>query len=510
MYRKIASVFGLILFLGIFAAAQAVIINEVLYDTQGTDDPDLLYTELWGDPGTSLDDWYIEGINGHFGTVYRTVYLSGTIPADGYFVIGNSANVTNVDQVLNEGSNAGVDWENAGSSSGDDCDGLLLYNGGGELVDWVCYGPCETPANCEGEGGTNAPDPYPSGGTNRAIARLPDHQDTDDNGADFATTETLTPGEPNDGVACDPQYVILSEIRLNDGNGVPQLDGVFVIVRGIVNVDNYTLDSLTESSFYFQDDDAGCNVFRGSVPAGIAEGDCVEVSGWVDMYNGLTEITSSGSGNCFFEVEVLNHVDPPAPVLLTTQSVFEPFEGMLARIDNLSIVSGTWPAQGQWANLTVSDGNGTLTLRIDSDTQIDGTPAPDEPFSCIGIITQYDQSSPYDEGYQITPRYPSDIVTTAADEPGGPAEVVGEFRLDGAYPNPFNSTVRINLTVGTAQELTVHVFDLLGREVSTEQLTALTPGRHVYQWSPEGAAGLYFARFEGHAAVQTLKLLYLK
>ncbi|MBU0507250.1 T9SS type A sorting domain-containing protein [bacterium] len=512
MSRKLLIAFATLLCLALAANAPAqVILNEVYYDNPGAENADVLFTELWGPPGTSLSGWTLVGTNGNNGTEYRTVTLSGTIPADGYFVIGNTASVPNVDLVLNVGTTAGVDWQNGGYQSTPDCDGVDLRNASGTTVDHLCYGECENPGNCTGEGGSNAPDyDPPASGPAKSIGRVPDHQDTDNNGADWMLLDPPSPGTPNSGSPCDPQYVTLSDVRENDGNGVPVLDGVFVVVQGIVNVDNYTLDSLTESSFYIQDDDAGCNVFRGNVPVGIMEGDCVEVSGWVGQYNGLTELLSSGSGNCVFSVEVIGSVDTVEPTLVTGASYFESFEGMLVRMNGVSIISGTWPGEGQYANLTITDGNGTITLRIDSDTDVDGSPAPPATFDVMGIVTQFDNTSPYTDGYQITPRYPSDILIPDAvgDEPT--TVTVRDFRLLESYPNPFNSSVQIRFEVGAVRELSLSVFDVLGREVLSEKLTSLTPGAHDYTWSPTGATGLYLLRLEGAGKVETGKLLYLR
>ncbi|MDD5088246.1 MAG: T9SS type A sorting domain-containing protein [bacterium] len=501
-------VFALSVVLAAGASAQ-VVINELLYDTIGDDDPNLLYVELWGPAGTDLTGWSLIGINGNGGTVYRTVTLSGSIPQDGYYVVGNTASVPNVDYVCGGAMGAGIDWQNAGSSSGEDCDGVDLMSGA-TLVDHLCYGTCGSGHVSTGEGGENAPDPYPTGGINYALARIPDHQDTGNNGTDWSSTDQQTPGAPNSGEPCDPQYVTLLDIRENDGNGVSVLNGTFVVVRGVVNVNNYTLDSLTESSFYIQDDDAGCNVFRGTVPAGITEKDCVEVSGWVSQYNGLTELVSSGSGNCVFSVDVVAAVDTVMPTLINGATFFEQFEGMLVRMNNVSIIDGTWPGQGQWANLTITDGNGTITLRIDEDTNVDGSPAPPATFDVMGIITQFDNSSPYTTGYQITPRYATDVIRgTAAEDPAG-APVAGEFRLVDVYPNPFNSTARIRFEVGSARELTVTISDVLGRELLRENLTGLTPGAHDFSWTPNAATGVYLLRMSGGGTVQTAKLLYLR
>ncbi|MBK6766612.1 MAG: hypothetical protein IPG71_09950 [bacterium] len=176
-----------ILMLSVLApmAIGQVMLNEILYDTQSTDDTSIMYTEIFGPPGTDLTGWTIVGINGNGGAVYLTVNLSGSIPADGYFVVGGGS-VPNVDLVSPH------DWQNAGGPSGPQCDGLDLRNGQGTTVDHLCYGECAASETCEGEGGSNAPDPFPSGGTNRVIARIPDHSDTDNNATDWSSNDTIS------------------------------------------------------------------------------------------------------------------------------------------------------------------------------------------------------------------------------------------------------------------------------------------------------------------------------
>ena len=68
-------------------ALSALVIQEVLYDGPGADAPSV-FTELFGTPGMSLDNYTLVGINGRFGTSYRTISLTGAvIPADGVLVI---------------------------------------------------------------------------------------------------------------------------------------------------------------------------------------------------------------------------------------------------------------------------------------------------------------------------------------------------------------------------------------------------------------------------------------
>ena len=58
-----------------------------------------------------------------------------------------------------------------------------------------------------------------------------------------------------------------------------------------------------------------------------------------------------------------------------------------------------------------------MTLRIDGDTNIDGTPAPTGPINIVGVVYQFNSTNPPGfTGYQILPRSLSDI--TVCELPG--------------------------------------------------------------------------------------------
>ncbi len=52
---------------------------------------------------------------------------------------------------------------------------------------------------------------------------------------------------------------------------------------------------------------------------------------------------------------------------------------------------------------------GPTIMRIDKETDIDGSPTPEEPFTSLGLGSQFDSSAPYDSGYQIKPRRREDV-----------------------------------------------------------------------------------------------------
>ena len=147
----------------------------------------------------------------------------------------------------------------------------------------------------------------------------------------------------------------------------------------------------------------------GNISPFLALGDEVEVVGTVGQFNGLTEIvqpnltiTITGSG-----------APLPAPIPITTaelDSNGEAYESCLIQLSCVEIVGGTWPAEGSSANLTVDDGSGPAVIRIDSDTDIDGSPAPTGAFTVVGVGGQFDSDGPpYDSGYQMLPRFLSDF-----------------------------------------------------------------------------------------------------
>ena len=97
------------------------------------------------------------------------------------------------------------------------------------------------------------------------------------------------------------------------------------------------------------------------------------------------------------------------PTVVTTLD--ETTESQLVRINGLTVVSG-WNASGSF-NATVTDGVNNYTLRVDSDINLSGNPAPTGTFDVIGLGGQFDNSNPYSGGYQIFPRDSFDIVTAA-------------------------------------------------------------------------------------------------
>ncbi len=96
----------------------------------------------------------------------------------------------------------------------------------------------------------------------------------------------------------------------------------------------------------------------------------------------------------------------------------------------------------------------------------------------------------------------------AVNEPSG---IPKEFALSQNYPNPFNPTTTISFALPSRSFVSLKVFDLLGREVSTLVSGEMQGGSYARQWNAANiASGVYFYRLQAGTFAETKKLLLLK
>lgn len=85
------------------------------------------------------------------------------------------------------------------------------------------------------------------------------------------------------------------------------------------------------------------------------------------------------------------------------------------------------------------------------------------------------------------------------------------FSLSQNYPNPFNPSTSIRFQLPIASEVTLKVYDVLGREVSTLVSGATPAGSHTVRWDASGlASGVYLYRLQAGTFVETKNLLLVK
>ncbi len=89
--------------------------------------------------------------------------------------------------------------------------------------------------------------------------------------------------------------------------------------------------------------------------------------------------------------------------------------------------------------------------------------------------------------------------------------VPGEFQLQQNYPNPFNPTTTIEFALPKQSNVTLKLFDILGREVATLVDDELESGVHKINFDAQDlASGIYFYRIHAEGFLKTKKLMLLK
>ena len=91
-----------------------------------------------------------------------------------------------------------------------------------------------------------------------------------------------------------------------------------------------------------------------------------------------------------------------------------------------------------------------------------------------------------------------------------------EFTLHQNYPNPFNPVTQIRYDLPEKSNVTLLIYDNLGREVATLLNGELEPGYHSVMWNGQNKmgqavrAGMYFYSIQAGALRQTKKIVLIK
>ncbi|MCB1060070.1 MAG: T9SS type A sorting domain-containing protein [Calditrichaeota bacterium] len=98
------------------------------------------------------------------------------------------------------------------------------------------------------------------------------------------------------------------------------------------------------------------------------------------------------------------------------------------------------------------------------------------------------------------------ILSTADD-----SSLPENFALHPLYPNPFNGGVNVEFELARDADVSLGVFDVLGRRVETLVTGRMNAGSHVVQWDGGArAAGIYLFRLDAGGQTFVRKALYLK
>ncbi len=90
-------------------------------------------------------------------------------------------------------------------------------------------------------------------------------------------------------------------------------------------------------------------------------------------------------------------------------------------------------------------------------------------------------------------------------------EIPRHYKLEQNYPNPFNPTTNVQFSIPNAQFVTLKVFNILGKEVSTLVNEKLSEGIYSVNWNAaEYPSGVYFYKLITDGYSETKRMLLLK
>jgi hypothetical protein len=79
------------------------------------------------------------------------------------------------------------------------------------------------------------------------------------------------------------------------------------------------------------------------------------------------------------------------------------------------------------------------------------------------------------------------------------------------YPNPFNPTTNFRFDVGVASQVTLTVYDALGRQLETIVNQTMQPGTYSATWNAlPYSSGVYFYKLQAGSFNETKRMVLMK
>jgi uncharacterized protein YdeI (BOF family) len=254
---------------------------------------------------------------------------------------------------------------------------------------------------------------------------------------------------------------------------------------------------------YMQDTSAGIVVrqtsgawFDSVTTGGLKGGDKVRVYGKTSEYNSLKQINTVDLYS--FERISRSNSLPNAQLVNLKELVTngENYEAEFVKVISVSITgSGTFTAATTYAITDPSDASNAVALRIPNaaDSDVDGM-----PFITVatftGVVGQFSSSDPV-AGYQLMAVDLTDLKDNTLSVQELASGIPAAYTLYNNYPNPFNPSTTIKFGVPEASNVTLKIYDIVGREVATLVNDQVAAGYHDVSWDASAmASGVYLYR----------------
>lgn len=151
-------------------------------------------------------------------------------------------------------------------------------------------------------------------------------------------------------------------------------------------------------------------------------------------------------------------------------------------------------------------------MAVPNFTPMTGSPAlsgydtpPDD-----GFFEMVDYRGAFAEGHNWIYGWTTNAFPSSQEVPGLNPELPVEFLVGEAYPNPFNPTANVSISLPNAGTVKVAVYNMLGQQISN-QVRSYGAGNHNVVFNAKNAtSGIYFMQVEFNGTSQIRKLNLVK
>jgi hypothetical protein len=280
-----------------------------------------------------------------------------------------------------------------------------------------------------------------------------------------------------------------------DGTFFPSFPAKIAFWSPLINSGNTMIVADTNNVPYWYDYEGSVDVFgtvcRPSIGRS-AEGDALFLAFNATTQFFMGDTSATGVANTYYAGMIMTSVDSgrtwTAPVEFTPDSM--DWGGTYKYMDWRYI---------SVANMSpVTDSICTIQIVVQGDTI---------PGSEVNIPAGFDTS--YASLYNFNAPFvvPSLVVNSVNNNPNSPYT----FALHQNYPNPFNPTTKIEYSVAQRSNVSLKIYDILGREVATLVNTERNPGNYTLNFDASKlASGIYLYKLTAGNYISTKKMVLLK
>jgi len=251
------------------------------------------------------------------------------------------------------------------------------------------------------------------------------------------------------------------DVQAYDANGYSPLNGMSVTQFGFVTVPPGVFQPDYQSIYVQGLDGCGANIFSYDVSSPRPRvGDFVSVTGEVTEYisskaGSTTEISMPGGGSLV--IKSRGYPEPAALIVTTGAVSREDNEGRLVETEGAVVSASDY-------SFYLDDGSGGIQI-YQNYTPIDFTRFhAGMRVRAKGVVLQYDFTMPFLDGYELVPRYDSDIEII---QDAFPAKVTLDLDARVFCPSCGEDGFPIRFGAPALSDVTVRIFDGAGRLVST-------------------------------------------